>query len=366
VLALLEILQSGGTRTVTELAARLEVDERTVRRYVGHLIDLDVPVESVRGRHGGYRLSPGYKMPPLMLTEQEALAVLLGLLAGRRAGSPHAATSAAGSVPAGTVPAGTVPAGTGAAGTAAAKLRRVLPRPLQSRLDALLATTEFTPTTSTAERARAAMPETRVLLTLAEAARDRHPVTIGYRDRHGNRSDRTLRPYGLVAHSGRWYVAGGDSASAEVRTFRLDRIAELRVLPETFTPPEGFDPAAHVLTGLAQAPYTHEVSLRVHGTAARIRSGFPEGLALISELPASGLPASGLPASGPPASGLPPQPDGEAWFGVSLRAERLDWLPAVLAGLGCPFVIERPAALRGLVRDLARRLEGYAAADPGE
>ena len=86
VLTLLELLQSGGTRTVAELADRLGVEGRTVRRYVDHLIDLDVPVESVRGRYGGYRLAPGYRLPPLMLSDDEALAVLLGLVAGRRAG----------------------------------------------------------------------------------------------------------------------------------------------------------------------------------------------------------------------------------------------------------------------------------------
>src|SRR5216684_1935315 len=86
VLTLLELLQSGGIRTVAELADRLGVDGRTVRRYVDHLIDLDVPVESVRGRYGGYRLASGYRMPPLMLSDDEALAVLLGLVAGRRTG----------------------------------------------------------------------------------------------------------------------------------------------------------------------------------------------------------------------------------------------------------------------------------------
>src|SRR5258708_4048601 len=75
VLSLLELLQSGGVRTVPELAGRLGVDERTVRRYADHLIDLDVPVESVRGRYGGYRLASGYRMPPLMLSDDEALAV---------------------------------------------------------------------------------------------------------------------------------------------------------------------------------------------------------------------------------------------------------------------------------------------------
>src|SRR5580658_4949231 len=110
VMALLELLQSGGVRTVAELADRLGVDERTVRRYAEHLIDLDVPVESVRGRYGGYRLGPGYRLPPLMLTDDEALAVLLGLAVGRRAGLVTTAGTAA--------------------ETAAAKIRRVLPERL--------------------------------------------------------------------------------------------------------------------------------------------------------------------------------------------------------------------------------------------
>src|SRR5207302_2145535 len=113
VLTLLELLQSGGTRTMAELADRLGVGERTVRRYVDHLLDLDVPVESVRGRYGGYRLAPGYRMPPLMLADDEAVAVLLGLVGRRRA---------------------TLQAGTALArASAAAKGRRGLPRALAAR-----------------------------------------------------------------------------------------------------------------------------------------------------------------------------------------------------------------------------------------
>src|SRR6201996_9840524 len=100
VLTLLELLQSGGTRTSAELASRLGVDERTVRRYVGHLLDLDVPVESVRGRYGGYRLGAGYRMPPLMLSDDEALAGLLGLAARRRAGLATGSRTAGATAPA--------------------------------------------------------------------------------------------------------------------------------------------------------------------------------------------------------------------------------------------------------------------------
>jgi predicted DNA-binding transcriptional regulator YafY len=169
VLALLELLQSGGVRTVAELAGRLGVDERTVRRYVDHLIDLDVPVESVRGRYGGYRLGPGYRLPPLMLTDDEALAVLLGLAAGRQAG---------------------LLAGTGTASeTAAAKIRRVLPGRLARKLDALPGSLAFT-----APPAGAAAADGAVLLSIADAVRHHRPVSIRYTAGDGRRSERILHP----------------------------------------------------------------------------------------------------------------------------------------------------------------------------
>ena len=315
VLALLEILQAGGTRTVADLAGRLEVDERTVRRYVDHLIDLDVPVQSVRGRYGGYRLSPGYRMPPLMLTDEEALAVLLGLVAGRRAGL---VTSSAADLE-----------------SAAAKVRRVLPEKLGRRLDALLATAEFTapsrPVTS---------PETDVLLTLAEAARRRQPAAVSYTDRNGHRTERTLHPYGIVVHSGRWYVTAADSASGEVRTFRLDRIGDVTVQPEEFEVPDGFEPAATVLASLAGMPRQHQVSVRVQAPAEAVRARIPASVAVVEELRAE-----------------------PGWVRVQLQAERLDWVPALLAGLDRPFVIESPGALRDQVRALAGRLASYADQD---
>lgn len=83
---LLEFLQAGGIQSVATLATRLGVDERTVRRYVAQLVEMEVPVESIRGRHGGYQVAPGYRMPPLMLTDEEALTLLLGLFVGRGSG----------------------------------------------------------------------------------------------------------------------------------------------------------------------------------------------------------------------------------------------------------------------------------------
>ncbi|RMI30374.1 WYL domain-containing protein [Nocardia stercoris] len=315
-LALLELLQAGGTRTVGELAGRLGVDERTVRRYVTHLTDLDIPVRSVRGRYGGYRLAPGYRIPPLMLTDDEAVAVLLGLLANHGADRSTASARAADS--------------------ATAKLRRVLPARLTARLDALLDTVEFT---------AAARPyvtvENTVLLRLAEATHEHRPVAIDYTDRNGRPSERTVHPYGLADHSGRWYLTGQDSNSAELRRFRVDRITAVTTLPGTFTPPTGFEPAAHLLSALATAPYRHEVSIRVQGTLTQVRPLLPATIATIHEI------------DSPPADTRP-------WVRVRIRAERLDWIPPVLAGLNRPFVIEHPDTLNDAVRALADRLTAAA------
>ncbi|MFF3653217.1 helix-turn-helix transcriptional regulator [Streptomyces sp. NPDC002181] len=315
VLMLLELLQSGGLRTVGELAARLEVDERTVRRYADHLLDLDVPVESVRGRHGGYRIASGHRMPPLMLSDDEALAVLLGLLAGRRAGL----TTATGS----------------ASETAAAKIRRVLPERLGRRLDAVLGSLAFTAPPGTS-----AAPESAVLLSIADAVRHHRPVSIRYTAADGRAGERTVHPYGLVAHAGRWYVTGGDPAAGEGRTFRLDRISDVRALPGSFDPPAGSDPAERVLSAIASAPHRYEVTARVRGTAEYVRARLPAGIAIVEELPSEGGRGS----------------DTEPWSRVDMRVERLDWLPAVLASLDRPFVIERPGELRALVARFAARL----------
>ena len=285
-----------------------------------HLIDLDVPVESVRGRYGGYRLASGYRLPLLMLSDEEALAVLLGLPSRARRAGLMTATGTAGE-------------------TAAAKIRRVLPERLARRLDTVLTSLAFT-----APPGEFAAPDSAVLLCIADAVRHHRPVSIRYTAADGRRSERTLHPYGLVTHSGRWYVTGADPGIGEDRTFRLDRIADARTLPGSFEPPAGLDPAQRVLSGLATAPYRHQVTLRIQATAEQIRARLPASVASIEEAAADA------------------DPQAERWLRVDLRAERLDWLPAVLASLDRPFVIERPDELRGLVIALADRLAASARA----
>jgi predicted DNA-binding transcriptional regulator YafY len=260
-----------------------------VRRYAEHLLDLEVPVESVRGRYGGYRLAPGFRMPPLMLTDEEALAVLLGLATVAQE----------------------------AAETAAAKVRRVLPKTLASRLTALFEMAEFT--------ARESTPEAATMLRLADATRQRKPAVIDYIDRHGRRTERTVHPFGLVANRGHWYVTG--AAEGEMRTFRLDRIEQVRLVAGTFAVPDGYQ------ADLADVPWRYRVAVRVRGAAEEVRGRLPQGIATV-------------------------EPDGADWVRARWRAEALDWIPGVLAGLGLPFVVEEPAELRELWAD---RLAGWVA-----
>ncbi|MFB7943379.1 helix-turn-helix transcriptional regulator [Kitasatospora phosalacinea] len=321
VLTLLELLQSGGVRPVAELAERLEVDERTVRRYVAQLVDLDLPVESVRGRYGGYRLAPGHRLPPLMLTDEEALAVLFGLAAAERAGLSAAPAAAS--------------------GTAAAKIRRVLPHRLAHRLDTLREALAFTAAPAPAPSAAPAptAPDPEALLTVADAVRHRRPLAFRYTSADGRSGERSVLPHGLVLHAGRWYLTGRDTGARAERLFRLDRLAAPRPLPGTFTPPPGPDPTDRVLHALATAPHRHHVRLRIRADADRLRAHFPAELALSEG------------------------PDADGWSDVELRVAELDWLPGVLAALDRPFTIVGPAELRTLVTALAERLAESARGD---
>ena len=313
VLTLLELLQSGGTRTVAELADRLGVDERTVRRYVDHLIDLDVPVESVRGRYGGYRLAPG--LPPASAHAQRRRSARRAARPGRRPPSradddgahgerdgdrPRSGGCCPSSSPAGSTP------------CSAPSPSRTSPASSPPRTPG---SCSRSPTRcATTGRSRSATPTA-----------------------DGRRSERTLHPYGLVAHSGRWYVTGADAGLGEDRTFRLDRIADARTLPGSFEPPAGLDPAGPRPVRARPAPYRHEVTLRIHGTAEQIRSPSPPASRLSRSCRAGGWlrvelqrGAAGLAARGPR---LPRPP---------FRHRRPPELRTLIAPRRPPHVLRRP------------------------
>ncbi|HEX4169854.1 MAG TPA: YafY family protein [Bryobacteraceae bacterium] len=214
VLTVLEILQAREHVSGAELAERLEVDIRTVQRYIVRLQDLSIPVESVRGVGGFYRLRPGFRLPPLMFTDEEAFALSLGLRALRQLGLSAFAPATEG---------------------ASAKLGRVLPNALRESIQ-------------TVEEVVAVEPGPWVISTSAEflirvasAIRMRRQVNFEYRSHAGASSHRQLEPYGVIHTDGRWYLIGRCLSREALRTFRLDRVADLDVRAETFKRPSDFD-----------------------------------------------------------------------------------------------------------------------------
>jgi predicted DNA-binding transcriptional regulator YafY len=312
VLALLELLQSHTRLTASDLGRRLGVDERTVRRYASTLTDLGIPVEAIRGRYGGYRLRPGYKLPPLMLTDDEAVAVVLGLVAAQRLGIGTQAPATA---------------------VALAKIRRVLPAGLADRLDAVQATLGF----SANPRTSGAPPATSTLLAVGSAIQARHRVRVRYRSWRGEETRRDVDAYGLVFHAGRWYVTGFDHRRGQIRTFRLDRVSAVSTLPTTYDMPPGFDPVVQVTRSLAGVPYAWEVEVVLHADPAEVARRVPPSVAEISE-----------------------SADGVV---LRARAESLDGMAHMLAGLGWPFAIVQPDELRAAVARHAERLAASAAGD---
>ncbi|HTN58889.1 MAG TPA: WYL domain-containing protein [Protaetiibacter sp.] len=306
--ALLEVLQSGGTHPVSALRERWGVTERTVRRDIELLLEAGVPIEAVRGRRGGYRITPGYRTPSLLFTDEEALTSVIGLLLAREAGL--------------------LSEGSGAAASAAAKLRRALPATLRRRVDAVLASVDATGSASASPAA------TRTVLDLAQAAREARELRLSYRRGDGERVDRVVRPLGVVAHDAHWYLVAANADSgpgAEPRVFRVDRILRHRMLVTSFAAPAGFDARAFLIGRLATVPRAHAVRVRVHAPFQNVVRRFPVGAATIDDL-------------------------GDGWQLIRLHAERLDWVAAAVAGLDCAFVVEQPAALLDEVRALALRL----------
>ncbi|MGX1762043.1 helix-turn-helix transcriptional regulator [Streptomyces lydicus] len=314
VLVLLELLQTQPGLTGTQLADRLGTDVRTVRRYAARLRELGLPVESGRGRFGGYRLARGYRMPPLMLTNEEALVIVLGLLAGDRLGMTT-----------------TAPAGAGAL----AKIERVLPDPLRAPLAAMRDTLSFTTDTVLAQA-----PETGILLTLAQACHLGHTVGLRYRSWHREHTEREVDPYGVVFHSGCWYLVGHDHLRDGLRTFRIDRIASATPGTATFTAPDDFDPVTHLTASLARTPAPWRVEVLIEGPFEDVARRLPRTIVTLTATPT----------------------------GVLMRAQaaHLDSVARLLASLEWPFTVHSPDQLRHSLKDLAQRLTAAAERLPGD
>lgn len=259
-LRLLGLMQSRSGWGGAELAARLGVTERSVRRDVERLRRLGYPVHASRGAGGGYRLGAGRSLPPLLLDPEEAVAVAVSL---------HLAAG------------GTVSGVGEAALRALTKIDQVLPAGLREQVDAVHDATVAVPQAGAAVAADD-------LLTLARGCRDQTEVRFAYLPRREAAADepaqhddrepapRRVHPYRLVARGQRWYLLGFDRDRDDWRTFRLDRMSQVRSTTWTFVPrPDVPDPADYVTRAVTQRPYRLVTRLRFTAPAAEVAERIP-------------------------------------------------------------------------------------------
>ncbi len=219
----LENIQGSPGITADQLAEKLGVSERAARRYVGILREADIPIESVRGPYGGYSLGRGLRLPPLTFSAAEALGLVMAVLDGH-----HDAND----------PADPVAAALG-------KIMRALPAPVAAQAEAVRRTTAPAP-----DRA-AARPDPATTTTLVQACSNRRRVQFGYRSEAGIERTIEVDPWAVVVRHGRWYLLCQSHTSHAQRAYRVDRVKEVRVLSETFSPQAGLDPVAALEEHLA-------------------------------------------------------------------------------------------------------------------
>lgn len=256
VLRLLDLLQSRPVWTGPELAGRLDVTTRTVRRDVERLRSLGYPVHAAQGVGGGYQLGAGRALPPLLLDDDEAVAVAVAL------------RLAAG---------GTVAGASEAALRTLAKLDQVMPPRLRGEVRAIQQAT------STLEGG-AIQVDGEGLLTLARAVRDRVRARFSYDARDGTSTERTVEPVQLVATGRRWYLLAWDTDRDDWRTFRLDRMREIRATTWRFAAREHPDPAAYVQHSVTASPYRHIARVKLAAPAEEIRALVPPGVGKVEPL----------------------------------------------------------------------------------
>jgi predicted DNA-binding transcriptional regulator YafY len=244
-LQLLSLLQTHRYWPGAELAARLEVSARTLRRDVDRLRDLGYPVDAGRGVGGGYQLRAGAVLPPLLLDDDEAVAIAVGL------------TTAAG---------GSVAGIEETSVRALSKVVQMMPSRLRRRVDALQAYTVPTVLSGPTVDAGA-------LTAIAQACRDDERLRFAYTARGGQRAERTVEPHRLVSLGRRWYLLAWDLDRQDWRTFRVDRLADPAPTGARFRQRElpGGDPAAFVQASIASVPTRYDVLVTVQAPAEAVQ-----------------------------------------------------------------------------------------------
>jgi len=304
-LELLSLLQTHRYWPGAELAERLEVSERTLRRDIERVRDLGYPVDAVRGVAGGYQLRAGGTLPPLLLTDEEAVAIAVGLR-----------TAAAGAVQ-------------GMEETAVQSLTKVLslmPPRLRRRIDALADQTVPAPM-------RGPTVDATTLTTLAQGCRDDEIAAFSYAARDADPTQRRVEPHRLVSLGRRWYLVGYDRDRDDWRSFRVDRMSEVALTGRRFHARElpASDALAFVRAGIRQMPRRYDVRVL-------IRAPLPDVAAVVGRWAELA------------------EVDGGTV--MTMPTDDLFWPLAVLATIDADFEVEGPDELRDQVASVARRFRG--------
>lgn len=304
-LRLLTLLSSRRAWTGADLASRLEVTDRTLRRDVDRLRSLGYPVQSTAGTAGGYRLGAGAELPPLMLDDDEAIAVSLGL------------RTAAGGAVAGLEE---------AALRALAKIDQVLPARLSKRVRALH--TSIVPFANLG-----ALIDADLLCAIAGACRDRERLRFAYEDRTRAPSERRTEPCGLVHTGRRFYLVAWDLDREAFRTFRVDRIKRLVDVGPTFPPrdPPHPDLAAYVSRSLSAEAYPEVAKVLIHAPLEAVADRVSPATGVLERV-------------------------GEDRCRLTVGGRSVEGLAAWIGMLGVEFEVEEPPVLAAHVRALAARL----------
>jgi len=303
----LEILQSSPGITADRLADKLGVSERAARRYVGILREAGIPIESVRGPYGGFRLGRGLRLPPLMFTAIEALGLVMAVLDGH-----HNASDAADPV-----------------GSALGKIMRALPAPVAAQAEAVRRATAPAPDRG------AARPDPTITSALVQACSDHRGVRIGYRSEAGSEWTMDVEPWAVVVRHGRWYLLCRTSKGA-TRAYRIDRVRAAQLLDSTFAPPAEFDPVATLERHLAVG-WEYDVEVVIHGPFERVAWHVPRTLGVLERVDEATSRLVGS-TSNPP------------------------WYAEQLAGIPAPYHIVKCRELREAARLIGQRL--LAASEP--
>jgi predicted DNA-binding transcriptional regulator YafY len=304
-LRLLSLLQTHRYWPGPELADRLEVSVRTLRRDIDRLRELGYPVEAHRGVDGGYQLAAGAALPPLVLDDEEAVALAVGLQAAAQGGVAGVAEASV---------------------RALAKVVPVMPPRLRRRVEALRMATE---PASLADGGPAV--EAAVLTAVAQACRDAERIEFGYTAGAGTLTQRHVEPFRLVPLGRRWYLVAYDLHRHDWRSFRLDRVDGVRATGVRFRPRElpADDAATFVRAGIEHAPRSHAVEVLIDAPARAVR----DRVGRWGEV----------------------EEAGEARCLLRMNVESLDWPTLVAGAVGAEFTVVAPPELRELVGEWGER-----------